>query len=142
MGAVNAKKRERIRLMMKESNNVIIVASYACMSTGITLANLCYGVFFESFKSNVVNMQSIGRGLGLSDLKDEYVLYDINDCFNKKAASNKLELQANEKVKIYKNEENQYPFDIINVDVGNKTEVTEKTSNVAGGNAFAQSLFL
>lgn len=142
VGAVNAKKREQIRLMMKESNNVIIVASYACMSTGITLANLCYGVFFESFKSNVVNMQSIGRGLGLSDLKDEYVLYDINDCFNKKAASNKLELQANEKVKIYKNEENQYPFDIINVDVGNKTEVTEKTSNVGGGNAFAQSLFL
>lgn len=122
VGAVNARKREQIRLMMKESNNVIIVASYACMSTGITLANLCYGVFFESFKSNVVNMQSIGRGLGLSDLKDEYVLYDINDCFDKKAASNKLELQANEKVKIYNNEENQYPYDVINVNIGEENK--------------------
>lgn len=118
IGAVNAKKREQIRLMMKENNNVIIVASYACMSTGITLANLCYGVFFESFKSNVVNMQSIGRGLGLSDMKDEYILYDINDCFSKKAASNKLEMQANEKQKIYQNEENQYPYEVLNVDIG------------------------
>lgn len=112
IGAVNAKKREKIRLLMKENNNVIIVASYACMSTGLTLANLCYGVFMESFKSNVVNMQSIGRGLGLSELKDEYILYDVNDCFINKLASNKLALQANEKTKIYKDEENQYPFDI------------------------------
>ena len=123
--------------MMKESNNVIIVASYACMSTGITLANLCYGVFFESFKSNVVNMQSIGRGLGLSDLKDEYVLYDINDCFDRKAASNKLELQANEKVKIYNNEENQYPYDVINVNIGeeNKCVTDYAASKKNGGNA-------
>ena len=112
IGAVSAKKREEIRLMMKSRNDVIIIASYACMSTGLTLANLCYGIFMESFKSNTVNMQSIGRGLGLSDLKDEYILYDINDCFSSKLASNKFELQANEKCKIYRNEENQYPFDI------------------------------
>ena len=115
IGAVSAKKREEIRLMMKSRNDVIIIASYACMSTGLTLANLCYGIFMESFKSNTVNMQSIGRGLGLSDLKDEYILYDINDCFSSKLASNKFELQANEKCKIYRNEENQYPFDIKEV---------------------------
>ena len=49
------------------------------MSTGITLSNLCFGVLFESFKSNVVNMQSIGRGLGLSEMKDEYTLYGFKD---------------------------------------------------------------
>lgn len=122
IGAVSAKKREEIRLMMKERNDVIIVASYACMSTGLTLANLCYGVFMESFKSNVVNMQSIGRGLGLSDLKDEYILYDMNDCFSNKLASNKFELQANEKCKIYRNEENQYPFDIKEVKLPQNTD--------------------
>lgn len=126
VGAVNAKKREQIRLMMKENNDVIIVASYACMSTGITLANLCYGVFFESFKSNVVNMQSIGRGLGLSSMKDEYILYDINDCFSKKAASNKLELQANEKQKIYQNEENQYPYEVININIGDENNAVSE----------------
>lgn len=140
IGTVNAKKREEIRLMMKESNNVIIVASYACMSTGITLTNLCYGVFFESFKSNVVNMQSIGRGLGLSNMKDEYILYDINDCFNRKAASNKLELQANEKQKIYQNKENQYPYEVININIGEKnkcvTKYNRKQTNIVTNSLF------
>ena len=51
------------------------------MSTGITLNNLCYGVLFESFKSNVVNMQSIGRGLGLKELSDN-TEKDSQECLN------------------------------------------------------------
>ena len=81
------------------------------MSTGITLSNLCFGVLFESFKSNVVNMQSIGRGLGLSELKDEYVLYDVIDCFNPKILTNKIYLQGLAKIKIY--QENNYKYSII-----------------------------
>jgi hypothetical protein len=85
------------------------------MSTGITLANLCYGVLFESFKSDVINMQSIGRGLGLSDLKDKYILYDIIDEFDKSYSMKKIYLQGKEKIKIYK--ENEYPYEIINIKV-------------------------
>lgn len=116
-GSVNAKKREEIRLTMKEHNNVIILASYGTMSTGLTLSNLCFGVLFESFKSNVVNMQSIGRGLGLSDLKDKYILYDVNDVFDSKFASNKFYLQAIEKTKIYQNPENQYEYSVTNIEI-------------------------
>ena len=83
------------------------------MGTGITLSNLCYGVLFESFKSNVINMQSIGRGLGLSDMKEEYILHDITDCFSKKEASNKIYYQGLERIKIYENPENKYPYEII-----------------------------
>ena len=96
--------------MLKDNNDCILIASYGTMSTGITLANLCYGVLFESFKSNVINMQSIGRGLGLSDLKEEFVLYDIIDVFNKKYLSNKIYLQGLAKCKIY--DEEKYPFKI------------------------------
>ena len=85
------------------------------MSTGITLSNLCFGVLFESFKSNVVNMQSIGRGLGLSDMKDEYTLYDIIDVFDNKILTNKIYLQGLAKCKIYEN--NKYPYEIINVNI-------------------------
>ena len=106
-GAIRPKKREQIKQMLKDNNDCILIASYGCMSTGITLSNLCYGILFESFKSEIINMQSIGRGLGLSDLKDKYILYDIIDCFPTK----KLYLQALQKIKMYNNEE--YPYTII-----------------------------
>lgn len=109
-GAVTPKKREAIKQMLKDNNDCILIASYGTLSTGITLANLCFGVLFESFKSNVINMQSIGRGLGLSDLKDEFVLYDVIDCFNQKYISNKIYLQGLAKCKKYTEE--QYPFRI------------------------------
>lgn len=111
-GAVNSKERDRIKNVLKEYNDCILIASYGVMSTGITLSNLCFGVLFESFKSNVVNMQSIGRGLGLSDLKDKYVLYDIIDCFSP-MLTNKIVDQGKAKVNIY--EENRYPYEIIDV---------------------------
>ena len=68
---------------------------------------------YKSFKSEVVNMQSIGRGLGLSELKNEFILYDIIDCFDKKILSNKIYLQGLAKCKIYTAE--QYPYKIMNV---------------------------
>ena len=55
-------------------------------------------------------MQSIGRGLGLSDLKEEFILYDVIDVFNKKYLSNKIYLQGLAKCKIYTEE--QYPYQI------------------------------
>lgn len=111
-GKVNSKRRDKIKQMLKDNKNCILVASYGCIGTGITLSDLCYGVLFESFKSDVINMQSIGRGLGLSDMKDEYVLYDIIDEFDKSYSTKKIYLQGKEKIKIYK--ENQYKFNIIN----------------------------
>ena len=110
-GAINSKKRDKVKEMLKTYNDCILIASYSCMSTGLTLANLCYGVLFESFKSNVVNMQSLGRGLGLSDLKNRYIVHDIIDVFDKKVASNKIYLQGIEKCKIYK--ENKYEYEIL-----------------------------
>lgn len=111
-GSVDSKERDRIKNVLKEHNDCILIASYGVMSTGITLSNLCFGVLFESFKSNVVNMQSIGRGLGLSSLKSEYVLYDVIDCFDRKLISNKIYLQGLAKIKIY--EENKYKYTVIN----------------------------
>jgi hypothetical protein len=44
-------------------------------------------------------------------MKDEYVLYDIIDEFDKSYSSKKIYLQGKEKIKIYK--ENNYPYEII-----------------------------
>lgn len=111
-GSVNAKKRDKIKQTLKDNNDCILIGSYGCMSTGITLNNLCYGVLFESFKSMVINMQSIGRGLGLKDSADKYILYDIIDCFNPQITSKKIYLQGLAKIKIY--EQEYYPYKIVN----------------------------
>lgn len=129
-GAVSPKKRAEIREMMKTNNDVILIASYACMGTGLTLANLCYGVFLESFKSNVINMQSIGRGLGLSNQKDKYILYDLVDSFDQKLASKRIFLQGIEKTKIFK--ENSYEYEVVNIDlpkVGDFPKISTKNDN-------------
>jgi len=128
-GSVSAKKRDKIKQLLKENNNCILVASYGCMSTGITLANLCFGVLFESFKSDIVNMQSIGRGLGLSGLKDKYILYDFVDVFDKEI-TNKIFLQGLARIKIYNRESNQHKYSIKKFDIGNKTNALTEWKNV------------
>lgn len=116
-GSIGAKKREQIKQTLKENNNCILIASYGTMSTGITLSNLCYGVLFESFKSDVVNMQSIGRGLGLSALKDKYRLFDFVDCFDDRI-TNKIYLQGLARIRIYKKDFNKHKYFINNINVG------------------------
>ena len=110
-GGTSSKERDKIKQILKENNNCILVASYGCVGTGITLSNLCFGVLFESFKSDIINMQSLGRGLGLSKYKDKYIVYDFIDCFDKAVSSKAIYRQGRAKVKIY--EENKYDYKII-----------------------------
>ena len=119
-GSISSKKREKIKQTLKENNNCILIASYGTMSTGITLSNLCYGVLFESFKSDVVNMQSIGRGLGLSELKDKYRLFDFVDCFDNRI-TNKIYLQGLARIRIYNKDFNKHKYYINNIYIDNNT---------------------
>ena len=124
-GNISSKKRDQIKQKLKDNNNCILIASYGCMSTGITLSDLCYGVLFESFKSGVVNMQSIGRGLGLSDIKDKYRLFDIVDCFEP-TITNKIFLQGLERIKIYKSDFNKHKYYIKEFIIDENKEYNEK----------------
>jgi superfamily II DNA or RNA helicase len=114
-GATKSKERDKIKQTLKENNNCVLIASYGCVGTGITLSNLCYGVLFESFKSDVINMQSLGRGLGLSKLKDKYIVYDFIDCFDRSCSTKSLYRQGLEKIKIY--EKNKYENNIRGVSI-------------------------
>ena len=92
------KKREEIIRIMNENNDVILVASYGCVSTGLTFKNVDYAIFAQSFKSSIVNLQSIGRGLLKTDEKDTFYIYDLIDCL----PTQRLFLQGVAKIKIYK----------------------------------------
>lgn len=106
-----SKDRKKLKQILAKNSEVIVIGSYSIMSTGLTLPGLCYGVLFESFASNVVNTQSIGRGLALVEGKDRYILHDITDVFSQKYASRKIYLQGLERRKQYS--ANQYTYEVI-----------------------------
>lgn len=107
-GSANLKKRQDIINKMLTDNNAILCASYGCCSTGITFKNIDYGIFAQSFKSEIVNLQSIGRGLLKTDEKDTFYLYDIIDWLPTK----KLYTQGLAKIKTYKDK--KFEYNIIN----------------------------
>lgn len=108
-GNISLKKRQKIVDDMTKYNDVILVASYGCCSTGITFKNVDYGIFAQSFKSEIINKQSLGRLMLKNNEKDEFFLYDIVDVFPTK----KLYTQGIAKGKTYKNE--GYVFSKIDI---------------------------
>ena len=101
IGATNLKKRQATIDKMTESNNCILIGSFGVISTGLTMRNVDYAIFAQSFKSCIVNLQSIGRGLLRTNEKAEFYVYDIIDEFPTK----KLHNQGLEKIKIYKQQQ-------------------------------------
>jgi len=117
-GGVSGDEREHIRhIVMKESNS-LIVASFGTLSTGTNIPNLNYIIFASPSKSRIRNLQSIGRGLRLSEGKKDAVLFDIADDFsgdNKK--HNYTLLHFIERIKIYISEKFKYKIYRINLKV-------------------------
>lgn len=103
-GSTNLKKRQEVLNKMLDNDNVILVASYGCCGTGLTFKNVDYGIFAQSFKSNIINKQSLGRLMLKTKEKSNFYLYDLVDCFPTK----RLYLQGLAKIKIYKEEGYDY----------------------------------
>ena len=108
-GNKNLKKRQKVLESLLDVDNAILCASYGCCSTGITFKNIDYGIFSQSFKSEIVNLQSIGRGLLKTDEKDTFYLYDIVDVFPTK----KLYSQGLAKIRTY--EDKKFEYKIVNL---------------------------
>jgi len=83
-GGINAVKRDEIRATAEVSSNLIIIATYATVSTGFNIKNIEIGFFLSSYKSKFKVLQAIGRGLRLIEGgNNEFYLYDIVDDFRK-----------------------------------------------------------
>lgn len=116
-GSVNADIREEFKARMEKNDDVIIVASYGTFSTGISIKNIHNVFFTESFKSEVIIRQSIGRGLRLHSNKDVVKIYDFIDDFRYKIDDhdwlNYIYRHGMERRKIYKEE--KFPFEVQNI---------------------------
>jgi superfamily II DNA or RNA helicase len=114
-GSVDGEKREEIRKLIETEENAIVVASYGTSSTGINIRNLSNVIFASPSKSRVRNLQSIGRGLRLSDTKSTATLYDIADDLSWKNKKNHTILHFIERIRIY-NEE-KFKYNNYNIDL-------------------------
>lgn len=83
-GQIDKDKRQEILKMMGEGTNKVLVASYGTLSTGINNKNFHSIHFTESFKSDVIVRQSIGRGLRLHKDKESLKLFDYVDLLTTK----------------------------------------------------------
>ena len=108
-GSTNLKKRQQVLDEMLENDNVILVASYGCCGTGLTFKNVDYCILAQSFKSDIINLQSIGRMLLKTDEKSVAYIYDIIDIFPTKS----IYSQGLAKINTYK--KSNFEYSIVNV---------------------------
>jgi len=107
-GSINDDLREAYKKKMEQHDNVILVASFGTFSTGISIKNIHNIFFTESFKSEIVIRQSIGRGLRLHSKKDKLVIVDFVDDFTWGNWKNKLYKHGIERQVIYADQ--QFPY--------------------------------
>ena len=114
-GGVEAEERERIRGIVEQETDSLIVASYGTFSTGINIRNLDNVIFASPSKSKIRVLQSIGRGLRRSDRKEKATLYDIGDDLTWKSRKNYTLEHFAERIKIYNEEKFDYKIYKVNL---------------------------
>ena len=114
-GDVGATDREAIRGIVEKQTDAILVASLGTFSTGINIKELHNIIFASPSKSQIRVLQSIGRGLRKSTEDITTKLYDISDDISWKSRQNYCLLHANERLKIYENEQFEHKTYKVNI---------------------------
>jgi superfamily II DNA or RNA helicase len=107
-GKTEAEAREYIRRIIDSEKDAILVASYGTTSAGINIVNLDNIVFASPTKSVIRLLQSIGRGLRVSEKKKTLKVFDIVDDLSWKSHKNHVYRHFEERIKIYKKEKFDY----------------------------------
>lgn len=116
-GGVGAEDREEIRKIVNEHPDAKLVASMGTTSTGTNIVHLDNMIFAHPSKSKIQNLQSVGRGLRVSDTKLNATLYDISDDLQWKSSKNHTLKHFLERVKIYTEE--KFKYRIYEIDLKN-----------------------
>lgn len=113
-GTTSPEQREDYIARMEEGEDKILVASYGCFSTGISINNIHNVFFVESYKSEKIVRQSIGRGMRLFEGKEKTIIVDFVDDFSlAKGNKNYLLKHGEDRQKIYR--EQGFPYKKYNV---------------------------
>ena len=114
-GGTDTKTREDIRSIVENEKDSIIIASYGTFSTGINIRNINNIVFASPSKSKIRVLQSIGRGLRLSETKSSILVFDIADDISYKERRNFTLKHFTERINIYNEEQFNYEISKVNL---------------------------
>jgi superfamily II DNA or RNA helicase len=118
-GDTKTEKREYIKKQMEitTGNPKLLVASFGTLSTGVSIKSLCNVIFMESYKSEQIVIQSIGRILRLHNDKDKATVFDLVDVFDASAKTytNILYKHYIERKRFYT--ERNYPCDELKINL-------------------------
>ena len=103
---------------MDQEENLILLGTYATLSTGINIKRLHHVIFASSYKSKIKILQSIGRGLRTHETKEKMVLWDVVDDLryttrNGTKGKNHVYKHFEERLKFY----NEQEFKFFNKDL-------------------------
>jgi superfamily II DNA or RNA helicase len=115
IGEVSAKERERIRTILEDYDDAIVLGNFSIMSTGISIKKLHNMFMVSSTKSKIRVLQSIGRMMRLHDTKDQAQVYDLVDKLDYNGIKNSFMKHAEERVKFYTSENHKIKFFPLNM---------------------------
>ena len=114
-GGTDKELREIQKTELEEGEGKILIASFGTFSTGINVKNIHTIYLTESFKSEVIIRQSIGRGLRQHSTKKKLVIIDFVDNFSSGKFRNYLYKHSLARQEIYTDQ--NFPFTVRSVDL-------------------------
>lgn len=112
-GGIVGEERDKIRNIVQQEKDSIIVATLGTFSTGVNIPNLHNVIFASPSKSKIKVLQSIGRSLRTTENKTNATLFDIADDFQWKKYKNYTLKHLLERIEIYNDE--KFNYKIYNV---------------------------
>ena len=86
---------------METGENKVLIATYGTFSTGISINNLHNIFLVESYKSEVLIKQSLGRGMRKMEGKEKVNIIDFVDDFSTVGYKNYLMKHSEARIAIY-----------------------------------------
>lgn len=107
-GGTDTSDREAVRGIVEKSDGAIILASVGVFSTGVNIRNIHNIIFASPSKSQIRVLQSIGRGLRMSDNRQDTKLIDFADNLQIESKGNFALKHSAARMKIYDKEKFDY----------------------------------
>ena len=114
-GDTDPERRDYYKTKMEEGTNKVLVASFGTLSTGVSVKNIHNIFLVESYKSEVLIKQSLGRGMRLYEGKEKVNIIDFVDDFSFEESANYLMKHSLERIEIYKREKFEYKMYSVNL---------------------------